>query len=151
MVADLAAKLAWTVVGLYVAWMAHDLGVGALNAPGPGMLAFALGIVIATVAAAGLAWPLLRRPVRVPAVAVTPPSLRPLRVVGLCIGLVAYIAVLQPIGFPIATFAFLSLLLTVFARLSWLRAAGFSAIAAAVSYVLFKFALGTQLPAGILG
>jgi putative tricarboxylic transport membrane protein len=151
MFADLVANLIWTGAGLYIAWLAHDLGVGALNEPGPGMLAFGLGVLIATVGAAGFAWPLLRRSMGVPELSAAPLSLRPLRMVGLCVGLVAYIAILQPIGFLLATFAFFLLLLAVFASLSWLRAVGFSAIVAAASYVLFKFALGTQLPAGILG
>lgn len=150
MLGELAAKLVWTGTGLYVAWLAHDLGVGALNEPGPGMLAFGLGVLMASVAGAGFVRALVWRPQAVQSELAAPP-LRPLRMLGLCVGLLAYIAALQPIGFPLATFAFLLLLLAIFARLSWLHAIALSAIVAVASYALFKFALGTQLPAGILG
>ena len=151
MFAELAASLVWTAVGLFVAWQARVLGVGALNEPGPGMLAFGLGVLIAIIGAASFLRPLVRPPkggLQLTAMSLTP---RTLRMIGLCIGLAAYIAVLQPVGYPLATFVFFLLLLRVFANLSWLRALGFSACVAAASYLLFKLGLGTQLPAGILG
>jgi len=149
--AELAAKLAWVAAGLAIAWLAREMGVGRLQEPGPGMLACGLGILMAIVAGAGAIGLLRTRPAAEPAPRAAPSERPALRVAGLCLGLAAYIAVLTTVGFPLATFAFLCALLGVLAGLPWPRAAAIAAVAAAASYGVFRFGLGTQLPAGILG
>jgi hypothetical protein len=147
--AELAAKLAWIAAGLFVAWKARALGTGTLQEPGPGMLACGLGIAIALVAAGGamkmlVEWRALTAPAAFPYAATA-------RILGLCLALLVYIAALVPAGFLMATFGFLVLLLGVFARIAWTRALVVSAIGSGAIYALFRYGLGTQLPAGILG
>ena len=85
------------------------------------------------------------------------PSLPPwskaasLRIAGVVILLAAYIALFERVGFLVLTFALLSVLLLVFAKLRWAWAIGLAALMSIANYALFKLLLGTQLPAGILG
>jgi putative tricarboxylic transport membrane protein len=147
--AELAARLAWIAAGLFIAWQARALGIGKLNEPGPGMLACGLGVGIALVAAVGAAKLLIDW--RSLATRVTFDYATTARILGLCLVLLVYIAALVPAGFLLSTFVFLLLLLSVFARVDWPRALLVSAIGSGAIYALFRYGLGTQLPAGLLG
>ncbi|HKU99308.1 MAG TPA: tripartite tricarboxylate transporter TctB family protein [Vineibacter sp.] len=144
-----AVGAGWSALGLYIAIAAYDLGIGNAGEPGPGLLAFLLGLVMVVLGGAGAA----RGVVALVGArgGDAAPARWPWRMAALAVALVVYIAALQPIGYPLATAAFLAALFLGFAQLAWPKAIVLSIALAGVSYALFKLALGVQLPAGVLG
>ena len=133
---DLVSGLFWLAVAIFAALQGLALNLGSLNRPGPGFFPFWGGVVI----------------VRSRRRATTRPSVHPeswklLVVVG---ALLAYLLLLEPLGFVAVTFLFLLLLFRL-ERRGW----GFSAVSAAIgtlaSYALFQVWLRTQLPTGPFG
>ncbi len=149
MTGALAASVGWCALGFYIAFAARDLGIGTAGEPGPGLLAFLLGIVMVVLGGAGV----MRAAVGVMASqrAKAAPGSWPWRTMGLAVALVLYITALQPLGYPLATALFLAILFLAFAQLHWMKVAALSVVLSGVSYALFKLALGVQLPAGVLG
>ncbi|RBP64991.1 tripartite tricarboxylate transporter TctB family protein [Brevibacterium sanguinis] len=63
----------------------------------------------------------------------------------------AYLAILIPVGFLLATAAFLMALTSIYAPDRWLRNLIFSVLFSAVVYFAFVYGLAVYLPVGILG
>jgi hypothetical protein len=144
---DLTTRLLWVCLGVFIVVEARALGLGTLTEPGPGLLAFALGVMMALLAIVDgtRAW-LHARPGH------QGPSWRlPLRLLGAMAVLLAYIAFLETAGYALCTFAFLLVLFLSLGGLGWSRAFAFAALASAISYGVFRYGLGVQLPAGLLG
>lgn len=135
--------LLWCFLGVLIAWQAHAHGLGTFAEPGPGMIAFGLGIVMALVGACRV---FVRG-----APASEPAHEFPWRVMGLSALLAVYFLALVPLGYLLSTVALLLVLLVVFSRLRVTPAIGIAAGATLASYALFKWALGVQLPGGLLG
>ncbi|MGE4239984.1 tripartite tricarboxylate transporter TctB family protein [Ramlibacter sp.] len=144
MILSWLGTLFWVVLGVLIAWQSRVHGLGTQAEPGTGMVSFGLGILIAAIAAGRAAVRIVRGTWQ-PAPAVSA------RVVALCGVLVAYFLVFVRLGYVLSTFALLLVLFVAFAELRWSRALIVAAGATAASYALFKFALGVQLPPGILG
>jgi hypothetical protein len=66
------------------------------------------------------------------------------------VSLACYIALLDPLGLPLATFVYLFFSIWYLNRSKWLMALVISVITAVVSYYLFILALGLSFPAGFL-
>ncbi len=64
--------------------------------------------------------------------------------------LVIYIAVMNPLGLPLATFLYLAFSIWYLKRSKWLLAMVISLITAVISYYLFIRLLGLSFPAGFL-
>lgn len=180
---ELITRVLWVALGVFIAVRAHALGMGSLEEPGPGLLAFGLGIAMAVAAAADGLQSFLRRKsgagnnvvrgktgvhgeagvrseagvygeagvVAEAAARPQPPKKLPLRQFAAVAALLAYIALLEPAGFALSTFAFLLALFIMLSPLSWLRAFAFAFLGSAVSYAVFKYGLGVQLPVGLFG
>jgi hypothetical protein len=141
---QLITGLLLLALGVGVCARAIGLNIGTATNPGPGFFPFLGGLALAVLAAllairgwrargqsgklAGSLW-------------------RPLALVG---GLIAYTALLDIAGFPVATAALCILVLFVLDTRNWLAIAGASVLLAALSYLVFKIWLGVDLPPGIL-
>ncbi|HEV8439672.1 MAG TPA: tripartite tricarboxylate transporter TctB family protein [Methylomirabilota bacterium] len=142
-----AAALALLLFGVAGAVAASRLTVGGPARPGPGFFPFWLAAALAAVALA-----LLLRP----AVATPPPiaaAERPRsgKVVLTLLATIGYAAALQPLGFLLATFLFLVILLGVVDPRRFTSALVISAATSVASHLLFKVWLDVQLPAGPWG
>ena len=73
------------------------------------------------------------------------------RIGGVLVLLVVYVALLERVGFVLLTAALMSVLFGAYAGIRWVWAIPLATGLAVANYALFKLALGTQLPAGILG
>ena len=73
-----------------------------------------------------------------------------IKVVGVLAVLAVYALVLEPVGYPIATFVLVLFMLRVTDPQRWPVAFGMGLLAAGGSYVLFGVWLGVPLPAGVL-
>lgn len=69
----------------------------------------------------------------------------------LAASLLAYVRLLEPVGFLLSTFVFLSLAHLWLGERSWLRAVGLGAVITAALWLLFARLLGVVLPVGLLG
>lgn len=141
---DLISGVLLLALGVGVCVRAIGLDVGTATSPGPGFFPFLGGLTLSALAgllavrgwrgqgearaSGGALW----------------------RAVALVGGLVAYTALLETAGFPLATTALGALVLMVLDSRNWLVATMASALLAAVSYLVFKVWLGVDLPPGIL-
>ena len=137
----------WLGVGSTIAIGAHNMGIGAVNNPGPGLFPFVIGAGMAL-----LSLSIVATSIGTTAVPMTRPTTRQtmtaLAVVG---ALVFYALALERIGFVLCTILFLFGLLTVLGRYGWLVSAATSVGMTAGSYVIFTTLLKLHLPPGPLG
>jgi hypothetical protein len=141
----------WGVLGVVIAWQARAHGMGTFAEPGPGMIAFGLGVGMALIGVgrAFAAAPEAHRPPD--AQSQGAPREVPWRVIALCALLAAYFLLLSPLGYMLSTFALLLVLLTAFSGIRWPVAAAVALLFVLASWAVFKLALKVQLPAGLLG
>jgi len=67
------------------------------------------------------------------------------------LALLAVAAGLESVGFPVAGFLLVAVLVRTFAGTGWARAALYAALFTGTSYLVFTRLLGVALPAGLLG
>lgn len=131
------AGLSAVAVGIAAALGARDLGVGSLTDPGPGL------------------WPLVVSAVLVITGAVV--AVRPgddaeaigrdaWTVVGACLTLVAYTAVIRVVGFELPTIVLLAFWMRVFGGEPWRTTVAVSVGVTLAVHVVFIIALGVGLP-----
>lgn len=143
---ELWAGLFWLGFGAFVVWSGQDLGIGTYSAPGSGFLpfwagllicAFALGIVAASVrhpgAPIGSLWH----------------DARWQKVLLFVISLALYAALLDRIGFLLATVPLLLILLRAVDPVRWRLAVPIALVATIGTWWVLKRALLIQLPSGI--
>lgn len=142
-------NLIWLVFSLAVCLESWRLNVGDLHAPGPGFLPFITGLLLGLLALIAFFQALREKPSQ------GKPSLSfgtYLMKVGLLAGvLIAYVLLLNILGFIIGTFLLLLFLFRIMEPLKWRTVILASIITLVVVYLLFDFFLGTRLPKGILG
>jgi len=141
---DVITGLLLLALGVGVCVRAVGLDIGTATSPGPGFFPFLGGLTLSALAgllglhgwhgqgdehaSGGRLW-------------------RPVALVG---GLIAYTAVLETAGFPLATAALGALVLIVLDTRNWLVIAAASVLLATASYLVFKVWLGVDLPPGII-
>ena len=126
----------------------RGLPFGTVAAPGPGFFPRALAAGLAGVAALLLVGAVMAGRAAAPPAAV--PGGRT-RLAGVVIALFVFTAVLDHLGFVVATFLLMAALFRVVERHRWTTVVAESAAAAVVSHVGFKIWLGVRLPPGPWG
>ena len=143
--ADRVSGAALFLFALAVGWEAHGLPFGTLNAPDSGFFPFLLAVTLALLSALIVLATWLPE-----ARATTPPSWQGGGRVALAVAaLVAYVAALNGLGYPLATVLVMLFYLRGLERLRWSVSLAFAIVSVVASYVLFRW-LGVPLPAGIL-
>jgi putative tricarboxylic transport membrane protein len=145
--ADVLSALAWLVLGAGVTWAGWGLDLGTLRDPGSGFLLFWVGLVMV-----GLALGVLGGAVRAragPGLAALWTGTRWPKVVGVLVALVAYAYALPWLGFLATTTLLLIVLFKAVEPQRWSVAIAGAVTSALVAWVVFRWWLGTQLPAGI--
>jgi hypothetical protein len=131
------------VASVLLFWQSYRIaGFSALSSPGAFPLAAsAVMVIAATIVVIGN----LRRRGRLSGEAVMPAT------IALFIGLVvAYAVALVPLGFVLASFAFLTLATKLLYRAGWGRCIGLAAVSLVVIYVVFRLVFQVVLPEGIV-
>ena len=141
---DLVSGLFWLAVAIFAALQGLALNLGSLSRPGPGFFPFWGGVVLGVLSVVLIVRSRRRATTRP---SVRPESWKPLVVVG---ALLAYLLLLEPLGFVAVTFLFLLLLFRL-ERRGWRFSAVSAAIGTLASYALFQVWLRTQLPTGPFG
>ena len=126
----------------------RHLPFGTVAAPGPGFFPRALAAGLA-----GVVVLLLARAVVTGRAAATPAAMPGgrTRLAGVVVALFLFTAVVDHLGFVVATFLLMAALFRVVERHRWTIVVAESAAAAVVSHVVFKIWLGVRLPPGPWG
>jgi putative tricarboxylic transport membrane protein len=143
---DLVVALVTLAFGVAAAHQAAQLPFGTVHNPGAGFVPWLLALVFTLLALVLVAQAVARRPG--PA-ADAAGRLR--KVVALLAALALYVVLLEPVGYPIATFLLVLFMLRVLEPHRWPLALGLALLAAGGSYVLFAVWLSVPLPPGLLG
>ena len=141
---DLAAGLFLLALGVAVCVRAVGLQVGSPTNPQPGFFPFLGAGILAVLAALLVVRAALGRGSTGMAFGAIP---RPLILVA---ALAVYTAILDRLGYPVATTGLAAVVLVILETRNWLLIAAASLLLAVGSYLLFKVWLGVELPAGIL-
>ena len=151
MSAERASAFFWLTVGLISLYGSVHLGIGTLREPGSGFLPFLAGCFICLMAVIVFFQSFLSRersPVRILTLWRGLRWHRPITIGLLTMG---YILALERIGFLLAGFLLLFVILKGVENLSWRKAILIPFSTLGISYLLFHFILKATLPRGILG
>ena len=141
MTRDLAAVALGVAVAILALWEARSLPVGTVRSPGQGFFPLALGLLLLFLSVV-----LLIQVLRAGAVDRSRGGSRPGQVIGVVAALAAYTALLETIGYPIATFLLVLYMVKVTHPQRWPVALAVSFLAAGGSYLLFAVWLKVPLP-----
>jgi len=142
---DLASSLFWLAIAIFVSFEGFtQLKLGSLRSPGPGFFPFWGGVVLGLLSLVLFFNSLKNRS------ALSLSGLKSPRLLLVAGALLAYLLLLETVGFVTITFLFLFLLFRM-AYKGWTFSAVTALAGAGFSYVIFQLWLKTQLPAGPLG
>jgi putative tricarboxylic transport membrane protein len=141
---DLTASLVFLAIGVGACVEGNRLGFGSVLAPEPGFFPWLGGLALA-----GLALGLLAQSWRGGG-SVLPPAGEWSRPAILLAALAVYVPLLEPVGYPVATAALCVVSLRALKSGSWSVTVGVSVALALGTFVLFRRALGVELPPGVL-
>lgn len=144
--AEMWAALFWLGVGVFVVWAGRDLGVGTLAAPGSGFLPFWAGLLMCGFALAILGGAVVKGG---PRIASLWAGVRWGNVVFMIASLAVYAAVLEVLGFLLATIPLLLVLLRGVDPVRWRTAIPIAVLSTLGTWWVLKRLLKIQLPAGL--
>jgi putative tricarboxylic transport membrane protein len=128
------------------AYEAAKLPFGSVGNPGPGFLPWWAAVALGLLAVLRLGQTRLARP----APDDDHPDRRVATVVGLVVALLAYVALLELLGYPLSTFLLVLVVLRLLELRRWAVTLGIAAAAAIASFVVFAVWLKVPLPPGPL-
>jgi putative tricarboxylic transport membrane protein len=127
----------------YICIESYHLGIGKWRKPGPGFLTFYAGMILC-----GLALVIFFDKGK----GKGPEGPFPWRGGGLCLlALLAYVLLLNPLGFIPTTFLFIAFVIRFVERKRWVVSIFTALTSALAAYGLFDVCLKSQLPRGIMG
>lgn len=137
------------LIGIVFCLSSFNLGIGRINAPGPGLIPFGTGVLLILFSIGTIFETHFSRKAEDKA------SLfkgRRWRVVlWVLISLFLYALVLDIIGFLVTTFLTMAVLFKISEKQTWKIALGASALTTAFTYFLFDYLLKCSFPRGFLG
>jgi putative tricarboxylic transport membrane protein len=144
-----SSSLVWLVFALLIcAETLRRLSLGSWRDPGPGFLPFISGMVLGSLACIHFIQSALRKKGASPGAGQLPERWKVLLFVYL--SLLAYVFLLEPLGFLPATFLLLIILFRAAEPRRWMVVIGGSAMISFATYLIFDVFLKCQLPKGIL-
>jgi putative tricarboxylic transport membrane protein len=138
------------LLGIYVAYGAIHLGVGAFNKPGGGFIFMLAAVILEILAVVDLATTILARKRKNTAKNTVWSDLRWGKVILTLASVGIYALVLEIIGFGISTFLLLFFLFKIVEPVKWRDAILGSVLTVAVVYAVFGLWLKVPFPTGIL-
>lgn len=143
--ADRVSGMALLVFGLAVAWEAAKLPFGSINAPDAGFFPLSLAVALALLSALIVLGTWLPE-----AAAAAMPSWRGAgRATAAVATMAVYVAVIDWLGYLLATALVMLVLLRGIERLKWRTSVAVTVVSVVASYLLFR-RLGVPLPSGIV-
>ena len=146
---DLASTLFLMALAAYVTVSGFRYGFGDWREPGPGFLTVLSGIVLGALAAVWFGMTLVKRWGDGGAAKLFIADAGGLKKVGLTMAaLVAFVFLLEPLGFPLATLAFMIFLLRAIEPQRWGLTLTLSVVTMVLCVLVFQIALQVQFPEG---
>ncbi len=149
---DLYIVVFWIAFGLFISvWAYLKLGIGTLNAPGSGLMPFALGILFSLLAIFAMIR-ILKKKDQISEQKKEETNQQETiykKVILVIAALFAYAILLEPLGFILTTFFTMTLLFRSAGIKRWIIAAAYSGTIVLITYFLFTY-LGVRFPPGIL-
>lgn len=142
------ANLLWLALAVPAATEAWRLHVGTVRAPGAGFLPFYAALLLGALAIVALVQDL--KTMSGPASALWG-SVRWGRWVTMVVALFLYVAVLERLGFLLATFLLMLILFRLLEPYRWTTVLLFALLTMGTAYVFFVILLDSRLPVGPLG
>ena len=142
---DWFSSLFFILLSTYVCWESAGLGFGSFPKPGPGFFPFLAGLVLGSL---GIVIFLRDWGSRTPAPGTGTKRIPWKPLIITFVSLLGFSLVLKPLGFNLATFLFIAVILRVVERKGWAISIGTAFAAALGAYTLFELGLQSQLPNG---
>jgi putative tricarboxylic transport membrane protein len=142
------ANLFWLALAVPAAMEAYRLHVGSVHAPGAGFLPFYAAILLGALAVVSLVQDL--RGKTGPASALWG-GVRWGKWIAMVAALFIYVAVLEWLGFMLATFLLMLVLFRLLEPYRWTTVLLFSLLTMGSAYLFFVVLLDSRLPVGVLG
>jgi putative tricarboxylic transport membrane protein len=149
-IGELLSSLLLILIGVLFCRSSLHIGIGSINAPGPGLIPFGTGALLVLFSMGTIVEVLAAQP---PETQESGPFFMGKRwgvILIVLASLFVYALVLDFLGFIVATFLVLTLLFKIPEHHGWKRAVGSAALTTACTYALFAWALQCTLPSGIL-
>ncbi len=147
---ELLSSFLLILVGAYFCRSSLHIGIGSINAPGPGLIPFGTGALLILFSMGTIVEILVTKRAKGAGEDTLFTGRRWGVVAIVLVSLFAYAVILDFLGFLTATFLVLTLLFKVSEKQSWKGAAGIAALTTTCTYLLFARALQVSLPSGIL-
>ncbi len=147
---ELAAALFILAVALILMGGGWRAGWGSLSVPGDGFVPFLIGVLLAALSLAQVARQFRagRQVVEGKPFLVEPGSLK--RILCVLVAVSAYVALLEFLGFALATFALFLFLMRTVDPMNWRGALLVSLLVTLAGFVIFQVWLKAQLPEGLI-
>ncbi len=136
----------WLLFSFYVAYASYRLGLGTGGKPGAGFFPFGAALAIGVIALLRLIG--VNRDVVETMKATSTSEWR--KIIHVVAGMLAYVLLLDSLGFAISTFLLLAFYLKYVAAQAWRLSVSFAVIAALGAHLFFDVLLHAQLPRGLL-
>ena len=149
-IGEFLSSLLLILVGILFCHSSLHIGIGSINAPGPGLIPFGTGALLILFSIGTIVEVLITRPAEAQD---SSPLFKGRRwgvIFAVLVSLFVYALALNFFGFILATFLVLLLLFKIPQQRTWKGAVGVAALTTACTYALFAWALKLSLPPGIL-
>jgi putative tricarboxylic transport membrane protein len=145
---DLAIRIFWIALGLFVVIYSYTLGLGQFINPGPGLLPFLLGLIFLILATVRLRT-VIRSQEDGTGEQEQKTKVEYWRLAMIVVALLIWAVVIESLGFLIATFILMTLLYRAAGFTKWYVAILWGLITVLATYFIFTY-LGVRFPPGIL-
>jgi len=147
-VADIAVGCLVAALGIFVLFASAWISVAGVHRLSPRTFPYVVGLLLLC---CGIGLALKSWSVRTEGPAIAWPDGEGIRtIVGSLVGLACYIALMNPLGLPLATCLYLAFSIWYLKPSKWWMALLIGLITGVISYVLFIRLLGLSFPAGVL-
>ena len=144
------SSIVWMLVGLGFIWGGLKLGIGPLNAPGPGFFPTLIGGIFSLLSATLLITASLRKNQPQEKSSFWKKEKSWKKVLLSLLSLVFYLISLNFLGYIITTFLFILYLLKFVGKGGWRFSILTAILVSFISYAIFKIGLGVLLPKGLI-
>jgi putative tricarboxylic transport membrane protein len=147
---DFLSSVVWGAVAAAFTWGGLRLGVGSLHRPGPGFIPVMIGVLLFLLSAALLLITLWQGKSERAQLVLWKQKGSWGKILSSFLTLLFYLILLNPLGYLITTFLFLTFLIRFVSGKGWGLALGIAVLTSAATYLLFAVALEVRLPQGII-